>query len=267
MKTAFLILGAQRSGTSVTSHVLSQLGVDFGCDTHFIRFEHNPIFFELDWVNHYNNQLIQALGYRYTDFFLPIESDFVNANTQAIENELRQHIVNEWQDQPLIGIKDPRISLTFPIWQKLLAETYDLKIILVFRHPSGFLKSNQKLFHNWENWDRTRHLRFWLQLNLSAAYLTRNLPQHYVNYDRLMQDPFTVTTELANVFNLDNSSITDAAEVVERAYYHHETLAPTNDPLAEHCYDLLCSSQLMQIDYLSYRRELLSYEAEYPISS
>lgn len=37
MKTAFLILGAQRSGTSVTSHVLSKFGIHFGSDQHFIR--------------------------------------------------------------------------------------------------------------------------------------------------------------------------------------------------------------------------------------
>ncbi|MBW4540039.1 MAG: hypothetical protein KME43_12970 [Myxacorys chilensis ATA2-1-KO14] len=63
MKTAFLVLGGQRSGTSVTSHILSRFGIDFGSDKHFIQGGHNPIFFELNWVNDGNNQLINALGH------------------------------------------------------------------------------------------------------------------------------------------------------------------------------------------------------------
>lgn len=85
MKTAFLILGAQRSGTSVTSHMLSQFRVNFGNPKNFLQDAHNPIFFELKWVNDYNNKLIKALGYKYTEFFLPLEEDFERANTTELE--------------------------------------------------------------------------------------------------------------------------------------------------------------------------------------
>jgi hypothetical protein len=81
MKTAFLILGAQRSGTSVTSHMLSKFQISFGNPNHFLQDQHNPIFFELKWVNHYNNRLINSLGYQYTDFFLPLEADYNNPDT------------------------------------------------------------------------------------------------------------------------------------------------------------------------------------------
>lgn len=118
MKTAFLILGAQRSGTSVTSHMLSKFGVDFGEPRNFLQAEHNPIFFELNWVNDSNNKLIKALGYKYTDFFLPLEEDFAKVNTTEIEKELQVLIKNEWQGKNLIGIKDPRLGLTFPFGRK-----------------------------------------------------------------------------------------------------------------------------------------------------
>lgn len=88
MKTAFLILGAQRSGTSVTSHMLSQFGVNFGNPKNFIQFEHNPIFFEMNWVNQYNNKIINALRHNYTDFFLPLEKDFENINKIELDKEL-----------------------------------------------------------------------------------------------------------------------------------------------------------------------------------
>jgi len=44
MKTAFLVVGAQRSGTSVVSHMLSELGVNFGDRDRFIQssYYHHP---------------------------------------------------------------------------------------------------------------------------------------------------------------------------------------------------------------------------------
>jgi hypothetical protein len=252
MKTAFLILGAQRSGTSVTSHLLSKFGVDFGSHKNFIQFAHNPIFFELDWVNEYNNKLINALGYKYTDFFLPIEEDFAKANTTEIEKELHLAIADEWKGKNLIGLKDPRISLTFPIWEKvLLANDYQINIILAFRHPSGFLKSNKKLFYNWSNWTDTRHLNFWLQLNLAAIYFTRHFPIYYINYDCLMNAPLEEAKNLATSFNLDLSRAANASLVVNNSYYHHKQFTATSNPFVDNCYNLLCSHDLSPADYLT----------------
>jgi hypothetical protein len=254
MKTAFLILGAQRSGTSVTSHMLSQFGVNFGDPKNFIQFEHNPIFFELDWVNQYNNKIINALGHKYTDLFLPLEEDFENINKIQLEKELQKLIKNEWHEEKIIGIKDPRFSLTFPIWQQvLLANNYRIHIILVFRHPSGFLKSNKKLFHNWDGWSDRRHLNFWLQLNLCAIYFTRNFPICYLNYDSLMQEPLETAKKIANFFHLDLSLAVDASLVVNNSYHHHKEIIETGDLFVDKCYKSLCSHSLFSADYLNYR--------------
>lgn len=257
MKTLFLILGAQRSGTSVTSHLLSKLGVDFGNPAHFIQAEHNPIFFELDWLNDCNNQLIEALGYRYTDFFLPVEDDFAAIDTSTIEQTLCTAIEREWGEARCIGLKDPRLCLTFPVWEKIWS-AYQLQIVLVFRHPAAFLNSNNRLLQNWKNWDDARHLNFWLQLNLAAVYFTRHFPVHYVNYDQLIKHPWTVAAELAEVFQLDRQRLADAVAVVDRHHYHHAAFSETGFPFVDHCYRLLCAHQLTAATYLAYRRKLLA---------
>lgn len=258
MKTAFLILGAQRSGTSVTSHMLSQFRVNFGNPKNFLQDAHNPIFFELKWVNDYNNKLIKALGYKYTEFFLPLEEDFERANTTELEKELHELIKAEWQRSPLIGIKDPRFSLTFPIWQKLLLEDgYQINIVFTFRHPSTFLESNKKLFHNWEGWTDTKHLNFWLQLNLAAIYFTRHFPVYFVSYDTLMKAPLEEAEKLAKFFNLNLDQAAKAALVVNNSYYHHKALTETGNPFVDYCYMLLCSQSLSPQDYLRYRNTAL----------
>ncbi|MBD1824217.1 sulfotransferase [Cyanobacteria bacterium FACHB-DQ100] len=259
MKTAFLIFGAQRSGTSVTSHILSEFGVNFGSDQHFIQGGHNPIFFELKWVNDANNQLIQTLGYRYSDFFLPIEQDFEDDRWLEPEENLQTKIAQEWGETATIGLKDPRFSLTFPLWQRVLSNAgYQLNIILAFRSPSSFLKSNQALFYNWEGWDVDRHLRFWLQLNLAATYFTRDLPVYFLCYEDLMNNPGKETEQLAQHFGLDSSLVDRAAAVVDRSHYHHQTTTETGVALIDEYYQRLRSRTVSADDYLSYRNTTLS---------
>ena len=259
MKTALIVLGVQRSGTSVTSHVLSQLGVNFGNSNHFIQFDHNPIFFELAWVNAINNQIIQQLGYQYTDFFLPVEQDFEAKQFLTLEQELIAKIEQEWHDCLCIGIKDPRISLTFPIWKKVLsAQGYLIQVIHVFRSPTNFLKSNQKLFHNWEGWTSHRHLNFWLQLNLAAVYFTRHYRKHYVNYDRLMQFPQTEVEQTALQCQLSSANISEAVQVIQTDHYHHQEWVGTDNVWVDECYQKLCDKALSPSDYLHYRNQVES---------
>ena len=221
--------------------------------------EHNPIFFELKWVNQFNDRLIKSLGYQYTDAFLPLERDYEHPDALAISAELPTLIRNEWNHELKIGIKDPRFSFTLPVWQKVLvAEGYTVKIIFVFRCPSGFLHSNQKLFHNWEGWDEARHLQFWLRLNLAAIYFTRNFPVCFVNYDQLIKQPFHVVQQLADFFQLDQTQVATAAAVVDSAHHHHRQTSATGYPLIDQHYQLLCSRSLTAMDYLNYRTQILA---------
>lgn len=263
MKRAFLLLGAQRSGTSVTSHMLSQFEVCFGNPNHFLQADHNPIFFELKWINQYNDRLIRSLGYCYTDLFLPIEADYDSLTLLEFEQELSTLIQQEWQDAPLIGIKDPRCSLTFPVWRRVLqALGYQLETILVYRHPTSFLKSNQQLFHNWEGWDQERHLHFWLRLTLAAIYFTRNYAVLPVSYEDLMICPLTVATRLADFFQLNPALTASAAAVVDSTHQHHRLSAQTGDALIDSCYRQLQDGCLSGTDYLSYRNWVLSNPRE-----
>jgi hypothetical protein len=254
MRAAYLVLGAQRSGTSAISHVLSQFDINFGSYDRFIQFAHNPIFFELKWVNELNNRIINALGHRYTDLFLPIEADFRSSITTEIETELASLIEQEWKGVPIIGIKDPRISLTFPVWEKVLSNNgCELRIVLAFRRPANFLKSNQRLFHNWEGWTVERHLNFWLQLNLAAIYLCREYPIYYLNYDQLVQDPVDEITQLANCFELDTTKISTATGVVQVEQTHHQSQEETGFAFVDRCYQLLCDHRLSPAEYLYFR--------------
>lgn len=257
IKKAFLLLGAQRSGTSVTSHMLSKFDVNFSNPDNFLQATHNPIFFELKWINQYNDRILQSLGYQYTDPFLPIEADYHSASVLEIAEKIPTLIQQEWHDEPVIGIKDPRLSLTFPVWKEaLLNQGYELNVILVFRHPGNFLRSNQKLFFNWQGWDEERHLHFWLRLTLAAIYFTRDYSVCWINYEDIMQQPLEVAQRMADFFTLDTRQVTAAAAVVDQNSLHHRESAKTSYSF-NHYYDLLCSQRLSAMDYLNYRQSML----------
>jgi len=259
MKSTFLILGAQRSGTSVISHVLSMFGVNFGNPARFIQGNHNPIFFELNWVNTINNEIVQQLGHQYIDFFLPIEADFAGKEFALLESKIQQLVRDEWENNPTIALKDPRFSVTFPVWERVLTEMgYALKIIFAFRCPSGFLASNKKLFNNWEGWTDQRHLNFWLQFNLATIYFTRNSPIYWINYDNLMTHPQAEVQALAEFFKFDESVIADATAVIKPSQYHHAAIVETGFPLIDNYYKRLRSHDVTANDYLDYRDQFQS---------
>jgi hypothetical protein len=261
MKRAFLILGAQRSGTSVISHVLSQFGIDFGQPERFLQAGHNPIFFELKWVNDDNDQLTRCLGHQYIDFFWPIETDFDTPTIQTLEAQITDHITAEWGHTSSIGLKDPRFSLTFPVWQRALRQLgYQLQVIFAFRCPAGFLASNRKLFHQWPGWTDQRHLNFWLQFNLAAIYFTRQHHPFWLDYDQLMANPEPEITALAQCFNLDPAAIAQATSVIQPTQYHHSAGVETGVPLIDHYYQRLRSREVTAADYLQLRQQFLSVE-------
>lgn len=257
MKTAFIVLGAQRSGTSVTSHMMSEFGIYFGEPNHFLQDNHNPLFFELRWVNALNDEIVKQMGRLYTDFFLPVEEDYENAGVDAIARDIQHQMQQEFGDCHLIGLKDPRFSLTFPVWERVLHHLgYWIQVVLVFRSPASFLRSNQKLFHNWESWTDERHLNFWLQFNMAAVYFTRRYSVHLISYDSLMSEPVHEAQRFATTFGYDPALVKTAACVVNSSLQHHKSFAETGNFLCDRYYQQLLNGIFSSGEYLLFRENL-----------
>src|SRR5438552_9641685 len=148
-KTCFLITGLPRSGTSSVAHLLDNLGVYFGDSGHFLDTQvhkHNPVFYELQWINDFNDRLIAAMGAGYFEDFFPIESDFDRDEVRSLEPALVEQFRSEFGDRALVGVKDPRFCFTLPLWRRALASLgYDVKVLLTLRNPAAVLKSNSLL--------------------------------------------------------------------------------------------------------------------------
>jgi hypothetical protein len=149
-KTAFLIFGSPRSGTSFISNVLSDHNIFFGgrkklfIDPKLIPI--NPEFYELKSVNKINTSILTSLGFNYEDFdFIPDINKINKKNLNMFKTRIEKIISSDLENNKIIGIKDPRISFTFPIWKDVLTRlNYNVIGVACFRSIDDVVTSNKK---------------------------------------------------------------------------------------------------------------------------
>lgn len=254
-KQAFLVLGAPRSGTSAISHFLSHCGIDFGDPAHFIDTEihkHNPIFFELEWVNRINDEVIQQLGSRYKDTFLPLEEDFQSDLLNALQAEACRRFSEEWHDAPLVGIKDPRFCFTLPFWETVLAQVgYQVRLVWSLRSPAATIQSNWKLVPHWTH---QRVANFWLQSILAGTWFSRGRPVVALNYDQMLSRPLEFAQSAIERLKLEVPDLAATVSHVSVSHCHNESQQRTGIELVDLTNDELLEQRLAPEKYLAYRQ-------------
>ena len=146
-KKAILIFGPPRSGTSSASTILEKLGVYFGESKDFVdprKIKINPIFFELKKINQINNKILKTQKLDYNQFtFIPNFNNFNKTKSKNIINEMENFIKKYFNKKKIIGIKDPRMSYTFPYWKKVLKKlNFTVIPILCIRDVNENILSN-----------------------------------------------------------------------------------------------------------------------------
>jgi hypothetical protein len=228
------VLGPPRSGTSAISSALISLGIDFGNPEHFIDpalYAHNTKgFFELVWINELNDEIFSSMGSSWVSYEFRGEQAFAGLRFDQYRETIRTAVLKEWgENSLLIGIKDPRISLLFPLWESALHSLgYEPKCIVALRNPIGFAESQAKLT---PSWSRARLLLEWVRHTLSAIYFARKSDSMIVDYDDLISDPGAVIQSIVNWLDLRQDRIEAAAAVIDKNLYHHSNseIAACND--------------------------------------
>ncbi len=250
-RTAHLILGLPRSGTSAVAQLLSDAGVFFGDPAHFLDtavHKHNPNFFEMEWVNRANNRAVEILGSQYSDDFLPIEADFADPALGGLKADVAERVRAEFGDAPRIGLKDPRFCFTFPLWRHLLEGMgYAVSAVVTLRSEAACRRSNLALEGKWAD-DRTWS-RFFLQSLLGARYGTRDVPTVVVDYDALMADPAPYAAGL----RLPGLDLAAATARLDPGLVHQRPTPAGGDTLAARVYRGLRDGTLAPTAYLDYR--------------
>ena len=140
-KTALVVLGVYRSGTSAIARALNLCGAALPERVMAARLGINPKgFWETEAVNDLDARLLHHLGadWNRVEFALPQEGPLVD---EFLVNS-RELLATEYGDAPLILIKDPRICVLAPLWDRAMkASGYRPAYVVPVRNPLEVARS------------------------------------------------------------------------------------------------------------------------------
>jgi hypothetical protein len=188
-----------RSGTSVVTGALQRAGFSLGPEKFLTPADQNNEsgYFEIGALAMCNERLRQLFGMHHNlCFSLPpdwLEYDTVNqqvAQISEIFNRCFGHTERE-------AVKDPRISLLFPVYKHILRDNWPFATALIcVRNPLDAAKSINKR----DAISIKAALGFWLQHTLAALRDSTGIRRRVIIYEEFLEDPVKALTPTLSLF-------------------------------------------------------------------
>lgn len=179
------ILGMHRSGTSAVAGQFHQLGVHFGTRLMPPTSANARGFFEhVDVVNLHDRLLLQ-LDSSWDDVAPTCDRTYPEC-AQLYRRELEHILENDFDhEEPLWGIKDPRLCRLLSWWKPLVnALPREPIFIIVFRNPDSVAQS----LATRDGFSFEKSYLLWLQHYLNAEQLTRGHLRLFINFENFLSD-------------------------------------------------------------------------------
>jgi len=193
-----VVLGMHRSGTSLTSHILSLLGLDMADEIspnesnargHWERWE----------IVRLNSEVLQYFG---QDFYDPRHAQPLPRGwwTDPAIRRIRDRIVR-WLDErmagsPTFGLKEPRVARLFPMWHEIFAHLgLRPRFVFCLRRPEAVAASLTQR----DKFPTSEGLYRWLVYNTELVNGIGDHPVTIIPYDTWFTDPLSNMRLLAEV--------------------------------------------------------------------
>jgi hypothetical protein len=179
--TVVCVLGAPRSGTSLTTRILNLLGVDLGPEQSLRWPVPASPLWEHRQIVELNERLLGKLGGE--SFAPPVpEPGWERSEAFAAERaEARGLLADTFSGAALWGWKDPRTCVTLPFWQQLVPAMH---YVICLRNPLDAIASTLRHMPI----SRQQLLRTWLVYVASALANTAGSPRTLVSYEEYFID-------------------------------------------------------------------------------
>jgi len=248
IRQAIVVLGMHRSGTSALTGVLCGLGAAapkktlMGPDPCNLKG-----IFEALSLAQAHDRFLAAAGSCWQDWR---KFDLQWAHSQAAAEhsaKIRAVLIDEFGDEPMIVLKDPRICRFLPYTLSLLADLNVIAVaVLPVRNPLEVALSLQRR----NDFAVPMSIMLWLRHVLDAEYLSRSLPRYFLSYDGLLQnwryhiDRIAEQTGVAWPNRSDRSDVEIDQFLTTELYHERATWDETMDhrevlELARHTYRIL----------------------------
>lgn len=140
-KTALIIAGMHRSGSSALAGTMSKMGLNLGYTLIYRTADNAKGYYENTLVNNLNEKILMDYGYSWDSMEL-FQWEIDQKVIEKYGSEIENIIVEEFHKESPILIKDPRLSYLLPIWGYHLTRLgYDVKVLIPLRNPYAVVKS------------------------------------------------------------------------------------------------------------------------------
>ncbi|MGJ8668077.1 MAG: glycosyltransferase [Oceanococcus sp.] len=242
-RTAILVLGMHRSGTSAVTRFLNLLGADLPSKLLAAAPNNNELgFWESLDFQAFNDELLTKHLSRWDDWS-QLDVEF-SANEQE---SLRSLLLSHFESSQVFVLKDPRICRLLPAWTTSL-RSMECRVtsVLPLRHPREVAQS---LFQR-DGFPKEKSTLLWLRHELDAEYHSRGMNRIVVPYQDLLTDWKFWAEKIGDrldipwpAINSENQEL--IAEFLDPAQRHHDVDAAESacenqvDAWAQQAYDLL----------------------------
>ena len=199
-RTAILVLGMHRSGTSALAGALIRLGAAPPA-TLMTPLEANPLgYWESRLFMDFHDRLLDAAGSAW-DHWTPFNADAIGFDhTAQLSDNFERLLCGEFGDAPLFVMKDPRICRFVPFWlRNLRAANIDAAAVIPLRSPLAVAQSLAAR----DGMGIPHALLLWLRHVLEAEIGTRGGNRCIVRYEDLLTDWHAVVDTIAARLNIE----------------------------------------------------------------
>ncbi len=238
-RSAIVVLGMHRSGTSSVTGALAMLGAA-PPRTLMAPAEDNPRgFWESVVLAEFNDRLLAAGGSRWDDarpFDLTAAPEL-----EAFAQEAADLLKTEFGDQSPIVMKDPRICRLFPFWAEVLGATgHEVVVVSPLREPAEVAAS----LSSRNGFPRQEGLHLWLRHVLDAEAASRGRPRVFLPWSDFLADwrgaTRSLKARLALPLDVTEGGRPHAVDdFLSRDLRHQAGGAPSDDPLAVRAWQAL----------------------------
>ncbi|MEA2468713.1 MAG: hypothetical protein QOJ57_2839 [Thermoleophilaceae bacterium] len=183
-----LVVGVGRSGTSLLTGILGQLG--FHVPQPEVKADDtNPRgFSEPRWAVDFHTRLLRQRRVTVNDA-RPAAWDKTATAVEdpAVYGELRDWLGGQMAEADAVVVKDPRTGWFLPVWTRASGEMgVDARFITMLRHPAEILASAAKSYGDWQS--PASRAAAWINITLETERATRGSRRAFVRYEDVLQD-------------------------------------------------------------------------------
>jgi len=223
------VVSIGRSGTSLLARILHEvLGIDFGEEKdHIPRNHNNPDgYFENREFLETNERILAAIrGAVLRPPAADFEANLAPETRAQLVALVAEKLSAYSQGKPCFGWKDPRLSLTFPIW---LAAEPGIVPIIVFRDPVSVLQSIAAQLST----EPDKLTGLWFEYYRRIFAYTAATPRLVVSFQQLVSSPLPTVLAMARHLHIEAQPAEWQAQldtIVKPSQVHHK--APEGTPL------------------------------------